>query len=68
MKALILGSGLSGKSAYQFLKSAGYEVSFATEEDINDGSKIGKNQYTDRLLNGLSFIVNSPGINPECKL
>ena len=37
MKALILGSGLSGKSAYQFLKSAGYEVSFATEEDINDG-------------------------------
>lgn len=68
MKALILGSGLSGKSAYQFLKSAGYEVSFATEEDINDGSKIGKNQYTDRLLNGLSFIVNSPGINLECKL
>ena len=35
MKVLVLGTGISGRSAYDFLLKKGYEVEFAKNEDIN---------------------------------
>ncbi|MBQ8451340.1 MAG: UDP-N-acetylmuramoyl-L-alanine--D-glutamate ligase [Clostridia bacterium] len=61
MKVLILGSGKSGLSADEFLKESGYETEFAKSDDIN--SNFLKKDYLDRLFNGLSFIVKSPGIS-----
>lgn len=62
MKVLIIGDGISGKSAYNFLISKGYEVEFAKEDDINSGNKFSKEKY-DRLFQGLSFALVSPGIS-----
>lgn len=63
MKVLIAGSGVSGRSAYDFLYNKGYDVEFADEKILNakeiDFDKIEK----DRLFEGLSFIVTSPGIS-----
>lgn len=66
MKALIIGSGISGRSAYDHLKNEGVEVLFAKAEDIN--SKTFDDGYLDRLFEGLSFIVTSPGIDSKIKL
>ena len=63
MKVLILGSGLSGKSAGEFLKKQNIEVTFATDEEINDRNL--SDVHLDRLLCGLSFIVISPGISMD---
>ena len=63
MKVLILGSGLSGKSAGEFLKKQKIEVVFATEKEINDKNL--SDEYLDRLLCDLSFIVISPGISMD---
>ncbi|MBO5345094.1 MAG: UDP-N-acetylmuramoyl-L-alanine--D-glutamate ligase, partial [Clostridia bacterium] len=63
MKVLILGSGLSGKSAGEFLKKQNIEVAFATDEEINDRNL--SDVHLDRLLCGLSFIVISPGISMD---
>lgn len=60
MKVLVLGTGISGRSAYDFLLKKGYEVEFAKNEDIN--SKYLSKDYLDRLFYNLSFIVISPGI------
>ena len=67
MKAVIIGKGVSGKSAYKFLKSRGFKVIFANDKYINYDIKKHKKQI-DRLLSNLSFLVLSPGINPNCKL
>ena len=66
MKALIVGSGVSGRSVYDKLKNKGYDVSFAKSEDIHKMSF--ESDYLDRLFNGLSFIVTSPGISPKIEL
>ena len=66
MKALIIGSGVSGRSAYDFLKNKGHQVEFAKEEDLKTITF--KRDYLDRLFEGLSFIVVSPGVSLEVPL
>ncbi len=68
MKALVVGKGVSGKSAFEFLKSKNIAVSFAKEEDINSGKNLEDKLYLDRLFKGLSFIVISPGISLHSKI
>ena len=63
MKVLIFGQGKSGKSAYNFLKKKNVKVEFAKEEDLN--SVFLEKDYLDRLFEGLSFAVVSPGIKPD---
>lgn len=67
MKALIVGSGMSGLSAKDYLENMGIETEFAKEKDINFKGKFDE-EYLDRLLSGLSFIVTSPGISPKIPL
>lgn len=66
MKALIVGSGVSGRSAYDYLKNKGYQVEFAKSEDLKSFDF--KQDYLDRLFDGLSFIVVSPGVSLEVPL
>ncbi len=61
MKALVVGSGVSGRSAYDYLKRHKYEVDFADEKIVNN-FYISDNEK-DRLFEGLSFIVASPGLS-----
>lgn len=65
-KVLVVGSGLSGRSAHDYLKNKGYHVTFASQEEIN--SKQLSNENLDRLFSGLSFIVTSPGVSPKIHL
>ena len=59
MKVLIIGFGISGKSACKLLKKLGYTISI-----VEDDRKI-NNSDIDRLLCGLSFVVVSPGVKPD---
>ncbi len=68
MNVLILGNGLSGKSAYSYLKNKGINTKFAKEDDINGSTILNEKEYLDRLFSGLSFIVTSPGIDRENKI
>lgn len=61
MKALIVGCGISGISAKDFLEKQGIICEFAKSQDINATSF--DEEYLDRLFCGLSFIVTSPGIS-----
>lgn len=63
MKAIIVGNGKSGKAAFDLLKDERVDVSFLSQEDIDKTSF--EKEYLDRLLNGLSFIVKSPGVPYE---
>ncbi len=67
MKVLIVGSGVSGRSACAYLESQGIACEFANEKDINFSGRFDRN-YLDRLFDGLSFIVTSPGIDPKIPL
>ena len=58
MKALIVGTGKSGKSAAKFLKRRGYSVIQVSDEQ-KGASKVYSNE---KLLSSLSLIVVSPGI------
>ena len=65
MKVFIIGDGISGRSAYNYLIGKGYEVEFAeAEEDVKKKSEA-DNNFLDRLFYGLSFIVVSPGISMD---
>ena len=66
MKVLVVGYGLSGVSAKEFLEHAGYTVYIAKKEDIDASGFCEK--YLDRLFDGLSFIVKSPGIDGSIEL
>ena len=66
MKALIIGSGVSGRSAYDFLKKQNINVEFAKRELIE--SEFISDEILDRLFDGLSFIVVSPGISLDIYL
>lgn len=61
MKALIVGCGISGNSAKNYLEKQGITCEFALDKDINANSF--EKKYLDRLFYGLSFIVTSPGIS-----
>lgn len=61
MRVLIAGIGKSGRSAYDYLFKKGFKVEFADEKIINEFNL--KNHEKDRLFEGLSFIVASPGIS-----
>ena len=63
MKVLIVGSGKSGRSAYDYLYKHNYKVVFADEKIVNMNDEDFKNVEKDRLFEGLSFIVTSPGIS-----
>lgn len=67
MKVLILGSGISGRSASDYLEKQGYETVFAEKELLNENSKLTEKKL-DRLFSGLSFIVISPGISKNIPL
>lgn len=67
MKVLIVGSGISGRSASEYLEKLGIETEFAGEEDLSDKTNF-RSKQKDRLFNGLSFIVTSPGISPDIPL
>ena len=62
MRVLVVGNGKSGKSASKLLKKLGYFVSVIDDDRTLDQMQI------DRLLDGLSFIVTSPGVLPESNL
>ena len=64
MKALIVGCGVSGRSAGDFLQSKGYDVQFVSDENLKNF----KSDDIDRLLTGLSFIVKSPGVAYDNKI
>lgn len=68
MKVLIVGLGISGVAAQNFLESKKYVVEFAKEEDINSDINLKNKEYIDRLFCGLSFIVKSPGIPKDILL
>ena len=65
MKVLIVGTGISGLSASDYLTKKGYDVEFAKSDDVN--SELHNLEYLDRLFCGLSFIVISPGISNDNK-
>lgn len=69
MRAVIAGNGVSGKSAFNYLKQKGFEVEFVEEKYINPtNKKLLNNKYYDRLLSNLSFLVISPGISLESNI
>jgi len=47
MKVLIAGKGISGKSAYNFLKEKGYEVDYIDDEFLSNNSKIVEDYLND---------------------
>ena len=61
MKALVLGSGVSGIAAKEFLESQNIECVILKNEDIEKTHF--NERFLDRLFDGLSFIVTSPGIS-----
>lgn len=67
MKVLVLGFGLSGRSAYDNLISKGYDVLIAKEEYLKEDLTKFSDEL-DRLFDSLSFIVVSPGISLETKI
>ena len=68
MKTLIAGSGLSGKSAFDYLEKIGTEVEFVPNEILNYFDKEKDFEKADRLFDGLSFLVKSPGITFDNEL
>lgn len=68
MKTLIAGSGLSGKSAFDYLEKIGAEVEFVPNEILNYFDKEKDFEKADRLFDGLSFLVKSPGITFDNEL
>jgi len=68
MKALIVGFGVSGTAAKNYLESHGIACEVAKSEDIETNKNLGDEKYLDRLFLGLSFIVASPGISPNIEL
>jgi len=68
MKALIVGFGVSGIGAKNFLESQNIICEIAKAEDINSGENLNDKKYLDRLFDGLSFIVTSPGISSDIRL
>ena len=67
MRVLVLGSGVSGRSAYDYLLSNGYLPEFVEERFLTQ-NKLINSEDLDRLLAGLSFIVISPGISLDINL
>lgn len=67
MKVLIAGSGKSGRSAYDYLKSKGYDASFFNEDVLNSKIQLSETEK-DRLFDGLSFIVVSPGVSLDLEV
>lgn len=61
MKVLVLGKGLSGKSACEFLLKKGYVAEIVDDKYLDENYEDFDN--LDRLLSGLSFIVVSPGLS-----
>lgn len=68
MKVLVVGKGVSGISAYNFLTKKGYDVQFASDEDVESDKNLKTKEYKDRLFEGLSFIVTSPGISKDAPI
>lgn len=63
MRVLIVGSGKSGRSAFDYLYKHNYMVEFADERIVNLDENEFQNIAKDRLFDGLSFIVTSPGVS-----
>ena len=63
MKVLVVGAGKSGRSAHDYLYKHNYIVDFADEKIVNANEKEFEEYDKDRLFEGLSFIVVSPGIS-----
>lgn len=66
MKAMIIGSGVSGRAVYDYLVSVGYECFFAKHADIN--AKEFDEKYIDNLLTDLDLVILSPGISLQNEL
>ena len=72
MRVLVVGKGISGQSAFDYLKRSGTDVDYAKDEWLSENFNF--DNETDKLLDGLSFIVVSPGVCLEipfiqrCKL
>lgn len=62
MRVLVIGNGKSGKSACKLLKKLGYAVTHVED----DRTVLQKD--IDRLIDGLSFVVTSPGVLPTSLL
>lgn len=67
MKVLILGFGVSGRGAFDFLIKKGYDVEVLNEEFLKKDCDL-EEEFLDRLFSGLSFIVVSPGICLDVKI
>lgn len=60
-KVLVVGKGISGKSAINFLKKMGYEALAVDDFDLTEKGDIDK--FLSGLLCGLLFVVKSPGVS-----
>lgn len=67
MKVLILGCGISGRSASDYLRKQGYETIFAEKELLSENFNLTEKKL-DRLFSSLSFIAISPGISKNTPL
>ena len=63
MKVCVVGRGISGRSAYDYLNKHKFDVFYIDEKFLNSNITSLKKEELDRLFEGLSFIVISPGIS-----
>ncbi|WP_276907349.1 UDP-N-acetylmuramoyl-L-alanine--D-glutamate ligase [Peptoniphilus duerdenii] len=66
MKILIIGTGTTGKSVYNYAKKHGIDAFILDERENYDGFE--REDIFNGDFSGIDFAVKSPGIKPESKI
>lgn len=61
MKTMLIGSGVSGRAVFDYLKSKGVDCFYVDEELINK-EKINKNEF-DSIIENVDRVIISPGVS-----